>query len=1050
MTRYRLTHGTLAVLAFFLAACSDSPSRPATAPQASITGAEAVAPPVRFSELHYDNAGTDSGEAIEISGPAGTDLTGWQIVLYNGSGGAPYDTKTLSGTIPATCGARGTVVQTYPANGIQNGSPDAMALVSPNGVVEFLSYEGTFTAVGGPADGLASVDIGVSETGADPDGTSLQRDANGVWASPAPSTFNVCNDNGPVTPPGSVATVAIMPHAATIAPGAKQSFTATAQDSAGTTVPGLTMTWSSTATAVATVTDAGVATGVAIGQTKIIAAAPNGVADTVELTVATAGTLPATRFSEIHYDNVGTDAGEAIEVEGPAGTSLAGWSVVLYNGNGGVVYNTQTLSGTIPAMCDGRGVVVVRYPQDGIQNGSPDGFALVDSAGTVVELLSYEGPMSATNGPAAGLAATDIRVSENSAPVGQSLQRTPSGSWVGPIASTLGACNGDISPPPVSNITISGRTPNDPALPVGFQDQIFATVHDATGATVATPVIWSSETPTIATIDSNGVMTALAAGTATFRATTADGADSTTYTLPMRVAVASTTAQYAGNAEFGEPTDADPSDDFIVHRPEYTLSYNRTRGTPNWVSYDLDATDFGSEDRCDCFTFDPLLPSSFPHFTTADYTGAGAAAGFGIDRGHLTRSFDRTSASLDNATTFYLSNVVPQTADLNEGPWAVFEDTLGDLARLQNKEVYIIAGVAGNRGTLKNEGKITIPAFTWKVAVILPRDQGLSSIHTAADLQVVAVVMPNVPDIRNVNWNTYTTTVDSVEALSGYDLLAKLPDDIEAQVESGSRPPVAAAGGPYAGAEGTPLELSAAASADPDGDALTFAWLFGDGTSGTGAAVQHNYAQDGAYNVQLIATDIHGLADTAVATATIANVAPIVSPFATATLLPGETYAATGTFADPGADVWSGSVDFGDATGAQSLALDAHSFTLSHVYRNAGSFTVAVQVSDGQATGAGTERITVLTAVDGVAQAEGLVRQLIQAGKLGQAASVTLLAKLEVAKLALERGHGRADEALFVSVRNEIDLLVRLGKTTATDVAPLRALVARLIQVASA
>ena len=69
---------------------------------------------VRISEIHYDNASTDAGEAIEVSAPAGTDLTGWQIVLYNGTGGASYDTDTFSGVVPATCGTRGVLVINYP------------------------------------------------------------------------------------------------------------------------------------------------------------------------------------------------------------------------------------------------------------------------------------------------------------------------------------------------------------------------------------------------------------------------------------------------------------------------------------------------------------------------------------------------------------------------------------------------------------------------------------------------------------------------------------------------------------------------------------------------------------------------------------------------------------------------------------------------------------------------------------------------------------------------------------------------------------------------
>src|SRR5688572_12247359 len=94
---------------------------------------------VRISEFHYDNTGADADERIEVSAPAGTDLTGWRVVLYNGSGGASYATLNLSGTVPATCDARGVVV--VAAAGMQNGAPDGLALVAPDdAIVEFLSY----------------------------------------------------------------------------------------------------------------------------------------------------------------------------------------------------------------------------------------------------------------------------------------------------------------------------------------------------------------------------------------------------------------------------------------------------------------------------------------------------------------------------------------------------------------------------------------------------------------------------------------------------------------------------------------------------------------------------------------------------------------------------------------------------------------------------------------------------------------------------------------------------------------------------------------------
>ena len=87
-----------------------------------------------INEFHYDNASTDTGEFIEIAGIAGLDLTGWQVVLYNGNGGAPYDTINLSGTLTDAGAGFGFETLTFPSNGIQNGSPDGIALVD-NGTV---------------------------------------------------------------------------------------------------------------------------------------------------------------------------------------------------------------------------------------------------------------------------------------------------------------------------------------------------------------------------------------------------------------------------------------------------------------------------------------------------------------------------------------------------------------------------------------------------------------------------------------------------------------------------------------------------------------------------------------------------------------------------------------------------------------------------------------------------------------------------------------------------------------------------------------------------
>ncbi len=169
----------------------------AVAAVAAPTAASAAPPSAPYiSEIHYDDAGTDTGEFVEVHLPPGTSSAGLSVVLYNGSTGAVYDTDALP-AVTAPADAPAVAVVTYPANGIQNGAPDGVALVRGTEVLEFLSYEGVLTASGGPADGATSTDIGVSED-AVPEGQSLSRAYDPttgalVWAGPAPATPGAVN-----------------------------------------------------------------------------------------------------------------------------------------------------------------------------------------------------------------------------------------------------------------------------------------------------------------------------------------------------------------------------------------------------------------------------------------------------------------------------------------------------------------------------------------------------------------------------------------------------------------------------------------------------------------------------------------------------------------------------------------------------------------------------------------------------------------------------------------------------------------------------------------
>jgi DNA/RNA endonuclease G (NUC1) len=460
------------------------------------------------------------------------------------------------------------------------------------------------------------------------------------------------------------------------------------------------------------------------------------------------------------------------------------------------------------------------------------------------------------------------------------------------------------------------------------------------------------------------------------------------------------------------------------------------------VSWNINATQFGAAPRCDCFTADQSLPSNVYKVVDFNYRNGG------YDRGHMVQSESRTATFQENAATFLMTNIIPQAGESNQGPWVQFENYLNDQARQQGKEIYVVAGgeYTANPATLKNEGRVQVPAWTWKVAVIVDGGEGLDDVHGTGDLRVLAVRMPNdtatAKDTRNNPWTMYETTVDDIEARTGYDLLDALPNGIERIVESKDRAPVAATDGPYVGLEGSSVTLSAAGSTDPDGDALTYAWSFGDGAEGTGATPTHTYADNGNYPVTVIVTDPYGAADTATTTVTVMNVAPAVAAFAHGSLLQGEVYATTGSFGDPGADSWTATVDYGDGSGAQPLALSGNGFALSHRYTAAGTFTVTVRVTDDDgAEGVRTASVTVRSpgqAVDGLANdVSGL--------NLPRGAESSLNAKLRAAGASLQRGQGGTAVNQLNAFMHEVQAMAGSGRMTAADAAALTAAAQRII-----
>lgn len=225
----------------------------------------------------------------------------------------------------------------------------------------------------------------------------------------------------------------------------------------------------------------------------------------------------------------------------------------------------------------------------------------------------------------------------------------------------------------------------------------------------------------------------------------------------------------------GNPSKTSTTDpnNYLIIKPQYALSYNNSTGIPNWVSWQLNSSWLGSVDRGNNFRPDTTLPTGWYQVRPGDYTSSG------YDRGHLCPSGDRTRNAEDNSATFFMTNMIPQAPENNREVWRELEEYSRELVN-QGKELYIIAGGTGSKGTLK--GKVTVPQQTWKVIAVLDRPgKGISGVTT--NTRLIAVMMPNSNEVANTSWQDYLVSVDEVEKVTGYDFFSNVPKSIQAVSE---------------------------------------------------------------------------------------------------------------------------------------------------------------------------------------------------------------------------------------------------------------------------
>ncbi len=280
--------------------------------------------------------------------------------------------------------------------------------------------------------------------------------------------------------------------------------------------------------------------------------------------------------------------------------------------------------------------------------------------------------------------------------------------------------------------------------------------------------------------------------------------------------------------QLGNPSNAivDPSNHghYLIQRDQYGLDYDDTTREPNWVSWDLTTADLGSSGRSPNFYQDTTLPAGFYQVLPTDYSGSG------YDRGHMCPSADRTVTVADNLVLFYMSNMVPQAPDNNQGVWANFESYCRTLASAGN-EVLLTCGPSGFGGSTIASG-VAIPGYTWKIAVVVPTGPGSAVSRITASTRVIAIKVPNIAGVRSTPWEDFVTSVAQIEADTGYAFFTNLPDAtraalrvvVDGQTATGAPVIVAQPAG-----QSAPVGGAATFSVAANGDApLSYQWLKDD------------------------------------------------------------------------------------------------------------------------------------------------------------------------------------------------------------------------------
>ena len=249
------------------------------------------------------------------------------------------------------------------------------------------------------------------------------------------------------------------------------------------------------------------------------------------------------------------------------------------------------------------------------------------------------------------------------------------------------------------------------------------------------------------------------------------------------------------NLPFGTLEMTGNESSWVIARDQYVLSWNQKTRNPNWVAWNMTIDDLGTLGRQENFTIDPVLETYITtHNMPVQAVKSQDYSGSCFDRGHQVASSDRQASEEDNIATFYMTNVIPQTAFLNQRIWAGLEDqTRKWLKQGTYKNLWIVSGPVyeKTRHFIGPQQNIAIPSASYKLiyawdeyakdkpflvkAVLVPNmlSNGTIAYEDQERLCIEAKSGGQVkgqPILKSIKFDDYQATVSAIESAAGIKL----------------------------------------------------------------------------------------------------------------------------------------------------------------------------------------------------------------------------------------------------------------------------------------